>query len=106
MEIGGRHQHVLIVFDEDRLEAANELREEGVRDVGNDETVGTAATVLQRRGASVGNELELTDDLAHPFCGLRVDQVGFIDYAGDGCARNPCSLRYVPHVHRFQTPAG
>jgi hypothetical protein len=57
MKVGGRHEHFLIVFDKNLLEAHDEFGEERICDIGDNEAVGATLPILQRGRVAVGKEL-------------------------------------------------
>jgi hypothetical protein len=65
MKIGSCHQHFLIVLDKDLFEALDEFREKWIGYIGNDETVGAAPAIFERRSVAIGKELKLVDDAAN-----------------------------------------
>src|SRR5580698_1844648 len=102
----GGHEHIAIGVGENALEALDELRKEGVGDIGNDQAVGAASAIFQSRGAAVGDEFEFIDDALHALGSGWFNCFQPIDDTRDGRARYASKLCDVAHVHEFSLMGG
>src|SRR5271170_938056 len=98
----GTDQDLVAIFHRDVFKALNQLREEGIRNLGDDETEQSTSTRHQRSSLSIWKIIEFVDHLPHPFRHLRIhggDVVHSARYSGN---RNICSPCYRANVHSLR----
>ena len=69
VEVGTGDEQLLFVLDQELFENLDGLSEKRIGEIGNDDSVNLALTVLEVNGAIVGNKLQVLNDLANPLRG-------------------------------------
>ena len=83
--VGGTDQDLVAMFNGDIFKALDELGEEGIGDLGDDEAEDPATSGDEGAGLSVGEVVELVDDVPDSLGDLRIDGTDAINGSGDGC---------------------
>jgi hypothetical protein len=103
--VGGADEDLVAVLDGDIFKALDEFGEEGVGDLGDDETEEAAAAGDEGAGLSVGEVVELVDDLPYAFGDFGIDGYDVIDGARDGGNGDVGSASNGADVHALRRVA-
>src|ERR1700751_3612505 len=98
---GRSQQNLVVVLYRQVFEGLNDLRKEGIRNFGDNQSEDAGSPKHQSASLSVGVIAELIDDFPHSLGELRIDRGNTVDRSGHGGRGNlppPCNLSDIHWV--------